>query len=499
MRKALRPFAELDRRIVRAVSTIPAGPLDGVMRGLSASATKGKLWFGLAGVGALIPGRPRRAALSGVLALGIASAATNLIFKTLLPRRRPAASLLPIFRFVNPQPSSSSLPSGHSASAAAFVTGVCTVSPGIGLALAPLAVGVAYSRVHTGAHWPSDVLLGSAIGVAAGLVVRNWFPPHEVTPASRITEVAAAPLAGGAGLQLIANPGSGSYSPEAMADLRESLPGIRITELSEDQGFDQIVDQALAAADTEALAVWGGDGTVGSLAQRAIAEKLPLAVFPGGTFNHFARDVHTARVADVERAVQQGTALLADVAEVKLETAEGQQTRIMLNTASVGIYPELVQRREALQKTLGKPVASIIAGLRTFVVLRPTKLKIDGKPSKIWLIYLGRGRYYPRGFAPLERPVLDDGVLDARYISARTAFSRFRLLGAILTGRTEVSPVVTLSTATSVRLEMADDAFALAIDGEVFDGVRSAVFAVLPAALTVYAPAADELDDVEAG
>ncbi|AJT42276.1 bifunctional phosphatase PAP2/diacylglycerol kinase family protein [Psychromicrobium lacuslunae] len=488
MRKVLRPFARADRRIVRAVSKIPAGPIDQTMRGLSAAATKGKLWFAIAGAAALVPGKPRRAALSGLLALGIASATTNLVFKTLLPRRRPAAELLPIFRFVNPQPTSSSLPSGHSASAFAFATGVATVSPTMGLALAPLAAGVAYSRVHTGAHWPSDVVIGSAIGVAAGLVVRNWFPPHEVTPETKISPITAASLEQGEGLRLVANPGSGSYTEDSIAALKRELPKLEIAELEEDKELEQVIDQALQKPGAKALAVWGGDGTVGAVAQRALAEELPLAVFPGGTFNHFARDVHSANVETVERAVQAGTALRTDIAEVSMQRAEGTETRVMLNTASVGIYPELVQRREALQQTLGKPLASIIAGLRTFAVLKPSTLKIDGKATKVWLIYLGRGRYYPRGFAPLERPVLDDGVLDIRYISARSALSRLRLLAAILTGRTEVSPVITIGTEQKLRLESVGEPFALAIDGEVIDGVHSAEFSVLPGALTVYAP-----------
>lgn len=490
MRKALRPFARFDRAVVRSISKLPSGPIDDTMRGLSAAATKGKLWFALAGVGTLIPGKPRRAALSGVLALGLASVTTNLVFKTLLPRRRPSADLLPVFRFVSPQPVSSSLPSGHSASAVAFVTGVATVSPKMALALAPLAVGVAYSRIHTGAHWPSDVLIGSAIGFGCGLAVRNWFPPHTPTPEAQISEVAAPELPDGQGLQIVANSGSGSYSEQAIAELRKTLPELGLNEFDGGKPLLEVIDDAADEPDIKALGVWGGDGTVGALAQRAVAKNLPLAVFPGGTFNHFARDVYADDAKNVSEAVSRGTALRTDIAEVQIERAEGSLTRVMLNTASVGIYPELVQRRELMEKSLGKPIAGLIAGLRTFAVVRPTKLSIDGKRRKVWLVYLGRGQYYPRGFAPLERPILDDGVLDVRSIFARSAFSRLHLLAVILTGRTEVSAVIGLATPSSVRLDAVDKPFDLAIDGEVIAGVRSAVFTVLPGALTVYSPAA---------
>lgn len=489
MRRALRPFAKLDRSIVRRISALPSGPLDTAMRELSAAATKGKLWFGIAGIGALFPGTPRRAAMSGLLALGVASATTNVVFKTLLPRRRPGAELLPVSRFVNPQPLSSSLPSGHSASAVAFATGVATTSPGMGLALAPLALAVAYSRIHTGAHWPSDVVLGSAIGVASGFLVRTWFPAHTPTPQSRVTKAAASALPAGEGLRVVANRESGSYSAAAMASLRTALPAAELIEYDGGAALAEVIDTALAQPGAAALGVWGGDGTVGALAQRALQEGLPLAVFPGGTFNHFARDIHAADPAQVHRAVSAGSAISTDVAEVRIETAAGVSTRIMLNTASVGIYPELVQRRELLQKTLGKPIAGVVAGLRTFAVLRPTRLMLDGQRKKIWLVYLGRGQYYPRGFAPLERPVLDDGVLDVRTISANSAFSRVRLLAAILTGRTEVSQAVGLRTPTSIRLDAVGRPFDLAIDGEVIAGVESAVFTVLPRALTVFSPA----------
>src|SRR6476661_3325122 len=210
--KTPRRLEKLDRRLVQSLSRVPGGGHDDFFRRLSAAANKGKLWFGIAAVMALFPGKTRRAALHGVLAQGVASAVTNLVFKTLLPRARPLPEHLPVFRFVHPQPSSSSMPSGHSASAAAFALGVGLVRPGLGAALAPVAAGVAYSRVHTGAHWPSDVLFGSAIGAGAAMVTRKWWPVRPPFPETRRSPVDAPALPEGEGLGIAVNTLGGSYA-----------------------------------------------------------------------------------------------------------------------------------------------------------------------------------------------------------------------------------------------------------------------------------------------
>jgi len=63
-----------------------------------------------------------------------------------------------------PMPTSRSFPSGHSAAAFAFATGVGNVSPTAAAPLRALAAVVGYSRVHTGVHYPGDVLVGALLG-----------------------------------------------------------------------------------------------------------------------------------------------------------------------------------------------------------------------------------------------------------------------------------------------------------------------------------------------
>ena len=231
LRKAPGRLSKFDRKLVRAVSNLPGGGHDEFFRRLSAAANKGKLWFGVAGAMALVPGKTRRAAVHGLIAQGAASAVTNLVFKTLLPRARPLPEHLPVFRFVNPQPTSSSMPSGHSASAVAFALGVGMVRPALGAALAPVAAGVAYSRVHTGAHWPSDVLFGSAIGAGAAMVTRKWWPVRPPFPETRRGAARAAELPDGQGLGIAVNTLGGSYADETADALQKVFPKAYIKEI----------------------------------------------------------------------------------------------------------------------------------------------------------------------------------------------------------------------------------------------------------------------------
>ncbi|MFF2346135.1 bifunctional phosphatase PAP2/diacylglycerol kinase family protein [Pseudarthrobacter sp. NPDC058119] len=484
--------SRLDRYLLGHVSSLPGGNHDAFFRRLSASANQGKLWIGTAAVLALFPGKTRRAAVHGLIAQGVASAVTNVVFKTLLPRTRPLPEHLPVFRFVHPQPTSSSMPSGHSASAVAFAVGAGLVRPALGIALAPAALGVAYSRVHTGAHWPSDVLFGSALGAGAALVTRHWWPVRPPIPQTTRAWTSAPALPGGEGLSIVVNTLGGSFKEETASALQEVFPKSHINIVQPDEDLVQRINATADHPGTLALGVWGGDGTVGAAAAVAVERSIPLLVLPGGTLNHFARDAGTGSLKEAVAAAGKGEAALADVGLVTAERGLAGNPEIsqliMLNTSSVGIYPNLVRRREHLQPALGKPLAGVVAMFRTFAAGTPTTLSVDGVPHKVWIAYLGRGRFYPRDHAPLIRPVMDDGVLDVRLITADESFARLRLLWSVLTGTVASSRITHLREATEVRIDAGGAPMALAVDGEALAGVRKVAYEVRPKALTYYSP-----------
>lgn len=176
----------LDLAISRAVSEIPPSPFDTVMKALSQAADHGVLWFATAALLASRRGASRKGAVRGVVALGCSSVIANAVLKPLLPRRRPAASELPAYQTIPDPPTSSSFPSGHSASAAAFATAVAIESPVLGAALAPVAAAVAYSRIHVGVHWATDVAAGATLGTTIALASRRWWPAGSATGPLRV-------------------------------------------------------------------------------------------------------------------------------------------------------------------------------------------------------------------------------------------------------------------------------------------------------------------------
>ena len=139
---------------------------------LTEVARGGLLWVCIAATLAARPGRTRRAARDGVVAVAMASATSHLIGRW-LPRRRPSAVHLAAYQALVHKPASSSFPSAHAATAVAFTTAIACESPVVGLMVAPVAVAVAHSRLRTRAHWPSDVIAGALWGAASGVATRR--------------------------------------------------------------------------------------------------------------------------------------------------------------------------------------------------------------------------------------------------------------------------------------------------------------------------------------
>jgi membrane-associated phospholipid phosphatase len=190
----------IDTAVYGAIAWTRTPTLDRAFQRISHAADHSKLWLACAAGLALSGGDAgRRAAVNGVASIAVTSAVVNAVLKPLARRRRPgrAAFRVPVTRRVR-MPRSSSFPSGHAASAFAFANGAAIAAPEPGIALNALAAVVGYSRIHTGVHYPSDVLVGSVIGAAMAPMTVAALERHRAWRALDAQKLSAnQPAAGG--------------------------------------------------------------------------------------------------------------------------------------------------------------------------------------------------------------------------------------------------------------------------------------------------------------
>jgi undecaprenyl-diphosphatase len=337
-----------------------------------------------------------------------------------------------------------------------------------GVALAPLALGVGYSRVHVGVHYPGDVVAGLAVGGAVAVASKHWWPIRPTTPA-RVRPASDAPaLADGDGLVVAVNPRSGTDDYDPAADIRRLLPRAELLELSKDAGVTELLGAAAREGRARALGVAGGDGSVAAAAAIALEHGLPLAVIPAGTLNHFARDVGLETPEDAADAVRSGSAVEVDVADVNGTP--------FLNTASIGSYPEMVARRDRLSHRLGKWVALTVAAAQTMRHGEPVQLVVNEQPLTVWILFVGNCVYTPRGLSPAWRPRLEDGLLDVQYLRGDLRFGRTRAVLGTLLGVSEHSRSYAQVQVEEVRVVSRSGPQQIAYDGETGEKATEFVF-----------------------
>ena len=485
---------------------------------LSGAADQGLLWYAVAAT--LVAVGRHRAAIRGVGSMLVASVVSDVIVKSFFDGRRPIFDEVPTIRRLRSYPTTPSFPSGHSASAAGFATGVALESGRAGIIVAPLAAAVAYSRLHVGAHWLSDVVGGVAIGAGIALLGRLVVParPRAATAEPEVEQVVELidlpPSADGAGVLIVMNQGAGTavIRLDPRPKIAERLPAAVVRELEPDETMDDVVREIMAGEDPpRVLSVYGGDGSVARMAHLALEFDRPFMPLPGGTFNHFSRSAGIESVDLAIDALQAGSGIAASVGEL---TAGGRTTTVM-NAASIGIYPEFVAERTKRKARLGKWIGGIAATWRGLRDAEPIDIVIGGRRARVWSVFASVGRNTPGQVATFQRRTMSDDVLDVRVLHARG--SRLQAVAALSFGSvtravlralrllppaSDIEHITATDIAISVRPRSGEATF-YAHDGELTrrpavgeDGRYTLTCRIMPKALRVYAPAPSRQQDV---
>lgn len=137
---------------------------------------------------------------------------------------------------------------------------------------------------------------------------------------------------------------------------------------------------ARAARLGEVLVAVGGDGTITTVAQAAHRSGCTMGAVPQGTFNYFGRAQGISQ--DLEHATR--ALLRATPQPVHVGTING---RLFLVNASLGLYPQLLDDREAFLERFGRRRwVALLAALATLFKWRhqlSLEIEADGQVRKL--------------------------------------------------------------------------------------------------------------------
>jgi diacylglycerol kinase family enzyme len=242
-----------------------------------------------------------------------------------------------------------------------------------------------------------------------------------------------------------------------------------------------------AGGDHKIIVAAGGDGTVSAVAAEVVGTTKTLGVLPVGTLNHFARDLHVPLdLAEAVRVIAEGHIATVDVGEVN--------GRIFINNSSLGIYPEIVQRRTAEQKRkhIGKWPAFAWAAVQAFrrfpfldvrIVVAGKKLK-----RKTAFLFVGNNEYEITGFRIGARSRLNSGMLGL-YLTHRVGrWGLVRLAVRALLGHLSQEKDFEAYSVKEALIETRHRRLLVAADGEVMRMESPLHYRSRPRALRVIVP-----------
>ncbi|MFL5578007.1 MAG: diacylglycerol/lipid kinase family protein [Gemmatimonadaceae bacterium] len=270
----------------------------------------------------------------------------------------------------------------------------------------------------------------------------------------------------GAGIPAFVNAAAGTATA-ALEALRSAGDVFDVREVDPRALGDEL--RRVVAGGAERVVVAGGDGTVGTAAAAVAGSDTALAVLPGGTLNHFARDHDIPTdAAEAARLAAVGAVVGVDVGYVNGE--------LFLNTSSVGAYVLFVRTRERLERWLGYRAASFVAGLRILTNLRPYRVTLDVEgTTRVYrtpIVFIGVGERELR--VPLVGARVGGGRrgLHVLVVRSRTAGRLFALaLAAAARGVDDVarSPLLDSFVVDRCRIDLPRPRGRVALDGELVE------------------------------
>ena len=290
-------------------------------------------------------------------------------------------------------------------------------------------------------------------------------------------------------IEVIVNSGSGSVlGEETSKSLRDRFiacgapANVRLA----DSGAEITLLTRHAVENADVIVAGGGDGTISTIAAGVARAGKTLGVLPLGTLNNFSKDLGIPQdLPGAISTIAAGHVKVIDLAEVN--------GHIFINNSSIGLYPQIVLRREEQQRLgRGKWNAAFWAALQMFRLSPFLKVRIElnGKSflRKTPFVFVGNNEYEMELYNIGRRPSLEDGELSVYFLHrGGRAGVTLLLLHTIFGGLRQWKDFEEVST-DQITIQTRRKRLHVALDGEVRTMQTPLNYRTLPKALQVIVP-----------
>ncbi len=227
------------------------------------------------------------------------------------------------------------------------------------------------------------------------------------------------------------------------------------------------------------IAAIGGDGTISAVSGIVVGTKAVLAPLPGGTLNHFTKDLNISQ--DVDEAI----ANLQKAKQQKIDVAKVNDT-VFINNSSLGLYPSSLKVREEAEDKLGKWPAAIIGIAQAIIRYKTYDVTLGKKTFTTPFIFIGNNSYKISDFALTNRTLLCEGKLSIYITKANNRFALVKIFVHTATGRLhEADEFDSFSAKEVVVKTHGEKEVNISHDGEVSKFKTPLSYKTVPKSLTI--------------
>jgi diacylglycerol kinase family enzyme len=291
---------------------------------------------------------------------------------------------------------------------------------------------------------------------------------------------------------LFFNPSSGASLPPGEVDQLKSAAraaGLDVADIGSGLDIAGTIRQRMHRGQTIFVAA-GGDGTINHVLQPLVHTDAHLAVIPFGTFNHFAKDLGIP--LDWRAALE----VALNGSSERIDTALVNE-RFFVNNLAIGLYPELVARREARGRDYPRWMANLQAAFTTLRKYRLVTVTVESDHHQEVIrtnVFMVSNNSYDLSRIGIEAPrhSLTSEQLSVYWLPHLSRLALIRFGGHYLAGQATAAAEFRSFKTKRMRVRSSHPRITIGVDGELFKCDIPLVITIVPSSLLVKVPARSE-------